>query len=146
MQEQNKVVSKSEKQTLDLASNLARQYPKHLVLLYGPLGAGKTLFARGFAAGINITKTVSSPTYTLMNEYRDKDRCMYHLDLYRINHHEEVIDLGLYEVVDAGFPCLIEWPERVAELTKLPHLYVKIVPDEIDPENCRIISWQLKKE
>jgi len=142
----NQTTSHSPEQTLQIAAKLARQFSDSLVLLYGPMGAGKTLFARGFAQGLGIERNVSSPTYTLMNEYRGTDLKLFHLDLYRINHHEEVIDLGLYEILDSGHPCLIEWPERVPELAKVEHVAVKIDPDTDDPENSRHISWQVNKE
>lgn len=142
----NQITSHSPEQTLQIAAELAKEYRNSLILLYGPLGAGKTLFARGFAKGLGIERNVSSPTYTLMNEYRGTGLKLFHLDLYRINHHEEVIDLGLYEILDSGHPCLIEWPERVPELVKVKHVAVKINPDEKDPENSRHISWQLSKE
>ncbi len=131
--------SESPEQTLELAARLAQSFPDALVLLNGSLGAGKTLFARGFAQGLNIDCNVSSPSYTLMNEYRSGNKCMYHLDLYRINCFEEVIDIGLFEILEAGKPCLIEWAERVAELQKLPHLEVRIVEKN---ENQRQISWE----
>jgi len=90
------VRSQSPEQTLEIAGQLAQQYPKALVLLHGGLGAGKTLFARGFARGLNIDGHVSSPSYTLMNEYRSGSVSLFHLDLYRVNCFEEVVDIGLF--------------------------------------------------
>jgi len=142
MQERETINSLSPEQTLEIAARLAAQFPKALVLLHGSLGAGKTLFARGFATGLGIKTNVSSPSYTLMNEYRCEDRSMFHLDLYRINCFEEVVDIGLFDILDAGQPCLIEWAERVEELGRLPHLDVKIACYDEDHEHHRQISWQ----
>lgn len=144
MTERNSQISHGPEQTLEIASQLARQFPVALVLLHGPLGAGKTLFARGFAQGLNIACNVSSPSYTLMNEYRSGDKCLYHLDLYRINCFEEVIDIGLFEILDAGKPCLIEWAERVEELQRLAHLEVNIKHSSDEPDCHREISWTWK--
>ncbi len=144
MQNADSINSLSPEQTLEIAGQLAGKFPKALVLLHGTLGAGKTLFARGFAAGLGIKGNVSSPSYTLMNEYRAEGRSMFHLDLYRVNCFEEVIDIGLFDILKAGQPCLIEWAERVAELDRLPHLDVRIACFDEDHEHHRQISWQWK--
>jgi len=137
--------SHSPESTCEIAASIAAEYPDALVLLHGSLGAGKTLFASGFAKGLGINSNVSSPSYTLMNEYRDGGRCLYHLDLYRINCFEEVIDIGLFEILNAGQPCLIEWAEKVAELQNLPHLEVRITRDDNDPDNSRHIEWSWRQ-
>ncbi len=144
MQKTGSTISTAPEQTLALAGQLAGLYPEALVLLHGTLGAGKTLFARGFAAGLGITGNVSSPSYTLMNEYRAGGHGMFHLDLYRVNCFEEVVDIGLFEILKAGQPCLIEWAERVAELASLPHLEVCIDLCDEDHEHRRRITWQWK--
>jgi tRNA threonylcarbamoyladenosine biosynthesis protein TsaE len=134
--------SRSPEETIKIAQKLASDYSHHLMLLQGPMGAGKTLFSKGFAEGLGIKSHVSSPTYTIMNEYRNNDKCLYHLDLYRINSLEEVIDTGLYEILESEMPCLVEWPERVGDLKKLPHLLVKFeLANNISPD-YRLISWQ----
>ena len=89
--ETNKIIASSEEDTMSTAAKLANEYPNHLVLLKGELGAGKTVFARGFAKGLGIDCNVSSPSYTLMNEYRKGHKSMFHLDLYRLNCLEEVV-------------------------------------------------------
>lgn len=140
--ENNTFIASSEDETMAVAAKLAKEYPNHLVLLKGELGAGKTVFARGFAAGLGINSTVSSPSYTLMNEYRQGHKSMFHLDLYRLNCLEEVVDIGLFDILDSKQPCLIEWAERVYELSKLPHLSVEIKRKSVsDNDEQRIISW-----
>ncbi len=125
--------------TIDHARALGRLYPHALVLLQGPLGAGKTLWTRGFADGIGLKANVNSPSYTVLNVYREGGRALYHLDLYRLECFEEIYDVGLFEAIDAGFPCVVEWPERVPELGRLPHLLVTLEPQSGD---ARRISWR----
>lgn len=138
----NSKIATSEEETMSVASQLAKDYPQALILLKGELGAGKTVFARGFALGLGIDATVSSPSYTLMNEYRHGKTSMYHLDLYRLNCLEEVVDIGLFDILDSKQPCLIEWAERVSELNKLPHLKVEIKRQSVsDNDEKRLISW-----
>ncbi|MBF0500592.1 MAG: tRNA (adenosine(37)-N6)-threonylcarbamoyltransferase complex ATPase subunit type 1 TsaE [Candidatus Riflebacteria bacterium] len=144
------VISRSDKDTLAHAARLAKVFPQALILLQGPFGAGKTTWTRGFAAGLGIDDNVSSPTYTILNVYRRGDRTLYHLDLYRLGCLEEVYDVGLFEILDAGFPCVVEWSERVPELAGWPHLEVILAPSKCpsgsdDDTNCRSIKWTLRK-
>lgn len=113
---------------MEHAAATAAAFPHSLILLSGSLGAGKTLWAKGYAAGLGLTEDVYSPTYTIMNIYRQGEIILHHLDLYRIGCFEEVIDLGLFEILDAGQPCVIEWPERVPALYDLPHLEIRLEP------------------
>lgn len=135
--------------TVEFAKKLAAEYPNALVLLHGDLGAGKTLFAKGFTFGLGIEANVSSPSYTLMNEYRGNSTSVYHLDLYRLNCFEEVVDIGLFDILESGHPCLIEWAERVEELEKLAHLAVNISHSEYDLTEesfeSREITWEWKE-
>ena len=140
--ETNQFIALSENDTMSVAAKLAKEYPNHLVLLKGELGAGKTVFARGFAKGLGINCNVSSPSYTLMNEYKKGLISLFHLDLYRLNCLEEVVDIGLFDILDSKQPCLIEWAERVSELSKLPHLCVEIKRQSVsDNDEQRIITW-----
>ena len=86
-----KIISKSEEDTAKLAAELAANLPRGTVIaLYGDLGAGKTVFSRAFAKAIGVTETVSSPTYTIIQEYPLKDGgYFYHMDLYRIKNSRE---------------------------------------------------------
>lgn len=137
--ERGEVITRSDAETMTEAARLAKVFPHALVLLQGPLGAGKTTFTRGFAQGIGVVGDVSSPTYTILNVYRDGDRSLYHLDLYRLQCLEEVYDVGLFEILDAGFPCVVEWSERVPELAGWPHLAVTLTP--ID-DGARRLTWE----
>jgi tRNA threonylcarbamoyladenosine biosynthesis protein TsaE len=111
------VISSSESQTFQIGRELAEslQLPAH-ILLYGDLGAGKTALARGLAAGFGLqdTEDVSSPTFTLINEYRGRVK-IYHIDLYRIE-TGRLEGLGLDEIFDApNAAVIIEWAERLGD-------------------------------
>ena len=107
------VTSHSELETSDAGRDLAIDvHAGDVVLLTGDLGAGKTAFVRGLAAGLGIDpQEVSSPTFTLIQEYRGGRLTLYHVDLYRLT-PREVDDLGLDDLVEHGGVVAVEWPER----------------------------------
>lgn len=97
--------------------------PGDIVLLSGDLGTGKTALTQGFAAGLGVTEQVVSPTFTLARDYDGRLR-LHHLDVYRLDHLQEAIDLGLAELTDDGGVTLIEWGEVV--IPTLPPDYLEI--------------------
>ena len=109
------VFTLSEDETFDLGRVLAQQLKAgDLVLLSGELGLGKTVFARGIAAGLGIDPTdVASPSFTLVNEYTGGRAPMYHVDLYRIDEPEDLSGLGLEEILSGGAVVVVEWGERL---------------------------------
>ena len=114
---EEKVISRSEAETEAVGAELAREIGRgRVVLLDGDLGAGKTVFARGFARGLGITEPVSSPTYTIVQEYPlpGGNGFFYHLDLYRIADEHAALGFGADEFLDdpASY-ALLEWPERI---------------------------------
>jgi tRNA threonylcarbamoyladenosine biosynthesis protein TsaE len=110
------IFSLSEEETYDLGRALARSLKGgELILLEGDLGLGKTVFARGLAAGLGIPpEEVSSPSFTLIQEYGGGRLTMFHVDLYRICSNEEAATLGLEEILSAGGVVVIEWGEKLA--------------------------------
>ena len=92
--------------------------------LAGDLGAGKTVFAKGVAAGLGVREHVSSPTFTILQEYRDGRLPLYHFDVYRIEDPEEMYEVGLADYLHGDGVCLIEWAERIAEL--LPEETIRV--------------------
>lgn len=121
-------ISKSEEDTLDFAEKMGKLIDTSIIiLLSGELGAGKTLFARGLCSGLGIAEDVSSPTYTLINEYEGGDLPVLHMDLYRIDTEEELYNLGFEEYIDRNGLIIIEWPDLAYDM--LPHdfIYVKIL-------------------
>lgn len=92
---------------------------------YGSMGAGKTTFIKALCEEMGVTETVSSPTFAIINEYRDKEgRAIFHFDFYRINKLEEAFDFGYEDYFYSGNVCFIEWPELVEPI--LPENTVKI--------------------
>jgi tRNA threonylcarbamoyladenosine biosynthesis protein TsaE len=124
-------VTHTEDETAAVASELAAGLkPGDVILLSGNLGAGKTAFVRGLAAGLGIDpEEVSSPTFTLVHEYRGGRLTLYHADLYRL---EKVAteDLGLEEMGVADGVLAIEWPDRLAHaLTGAREVQIEIVDE-----------------
>ena len=119
-------ISRSEADTFALAEKLCKAMPDGgVIALFGDLGAGKTVFARGFAKALGITEPVSSPTYTIIQEYPTPDnRYLYHLDLYRISDERSALAFGVDEYLESGEYVLLEWPERIAKL--LPEHTLKL--------------------
>lgn len=82
----------------------------------GEMGAGKTTFIAALCKKMGVKDIVSSPTFSLINEYRSEDAILYHLDLYRIRSLEEAVSAGIEEVLHSGQICLVEWPEKAPSL------------------------------
>lgn len=112
--EMRTVISYSEEETFLLAKKTAKQFKgKEVVLLIGELGAGKTIFAKGIAAGLGVKDIgqVSSPSYTILNIYQAKF-AIFHFDLYRLETNEEILDLGWEDYLDRGV-VVVEWGEKI---------------------------------
>nr|WP_293310781.1 tRNA (adenosine(37)-N6)-threonylcarbamoyltransferase complex ATPase subunit type 1 TsaE [Pedobacter sp. UBA5917] len=101
----------------------------------GDMGAGKTTFIKTFCAALGVTDVVSSPTYSIVNEYESPNGSVFHFDFYRMKDIREAYDLGYEEYFYGGGICLIEWPERVEEL--LPENYIR-VEINVEDENRRL--------
>jgi tRNA threonylcarbamoyladenosine biosynthesis protein TsaE len=124
-------VTRSAEETFDLAYRIGEAIDEQAVfLLQGDLGAGKTVFAKGVGAGLDIDPAeVNSPTFTIVNRHEGRMR-MYHLDLYRIaGGAGEVYDLGLEEILaEPGTVVVIEWPERLGSFA-IPNAYRIVIAD-----------------
>ncbi len=119
MNTENIFLSRSEEETEARGAALARELePGNVVLLCGDLGAGKTVFSRGFARGLGVTEPVSSPTYTIVQEYElPTGNRLYHMDLYRIGDEHAALGFGVDEFLnEPGAISLVEWPERIRGL------------------------------
>lgn len=119
MNTEKSFISHSEEETEKFAFELAGSLkPGDMVLLRGDLGAGKTVFSRGFARGVGCEDTLSSPTYTIVQEYNLPGKIrLYHLDLYRIADANSALNFGVDEFLDDPRAYkLVEWPERIETL------------------------------
>ena len=122
------VISHSVEQTRRLGARLAEYLePGDVVLLSGNLGAGKTVFAQGLAAGLGVDEPVTSPTFTLIHEYSGR-LPLYHVDLYRIGGEAEAGDLGLEDYLYGDGVTVIEWAERAGHLVPHNRLTVTLRP------------------
>ena len=113
-----------------------------LILLAGDLGAGKTAFAQGFASGIGVTEAVTSPTFTLARHYEGTKLRLHHLDVYRLDHLQEAVDLGLSELIDDDEGVtLIEWGDVVIPMLQPDFLEVCLAYGYDDDE--RLLSMRV---
>lgn len=93
------------------------------IAMYGDLGAGKTAFVQGVAKALGIDRPVTSPTFTIVNEYEGR-LTLYHFDVYRIEDSEEMYEIGYDEYISSGGVCIVEWAELIEDL--FPDQYIKI--------------------
>ncbi len=99
-----------------------------VVAFAGEMGAGKTTLIRALGAALGIEDDISSPTFALVNEYRDgRGAPVYHFDFYRVDSVEEAARMGAAEYFDSGYLCLVEWPARVEALLPVPRLEITLV-------------------
>ena len=115
------VITKSPEQTELLGKKLAELLrPGDVIAYYGDLGAGKTAFTRGLAAGLGIREAVTSPTYTIVNEYLSGRMPLFHFDMYRLSSDEELFDIGWEDYLQRGGVCAVEWSENVDDALESP--------------------------
>ncbi|MFN4363000.1 tRNA (adenosine(37)-N6)-threonylcarbamoyltransferase complex ATPase subunit type 1 TsaE [Chryseobacterium hispalense] len=98
-----------------IAEKVASALEQNILLLKGNLGAGKTTFTQFLLKKLESADEVSSPTYSIVNEYNTPQGKVYHFDLYRLKNIDEVYDIGIEEYLDNAFLCIIEWPEVYEE-------------------------------
>jgi tRNA threonylcarbamoyladenosine biosynthesis protein TsaE len=139
------LVSRTPEETRKVAATIARALrPGDVVALTGELGAGKTCFVQGAAAALGVTDRVTSPSFVLRREY-DGDVPVLHLDIYRLETLQEVIDLGYEEVFDAMRVSFIEWGDAISPLLPRDHLELEFrlpavpMPAEDGDEERRIV-------
>ncbi len=109
-------VSNSPAETENLGATLAeRLKPGTVVAFSGDLGAGKTAFVRGMARGLNIPERVTSPTFTIVNEYEGGRLPLFHFDMYRLGSSDELFDIGWEDYLVRGGVCAVEWSENVSD-------------------------------
>jgi tRNA threonylcarbamoyladenosine biosynthesis protein TsaE len=127
------LVSRSAKDTQAIAAEVARLAAAgDLVVLGGDLGAGKTTFTQGFGAALGVDEPITSPTFVLMRTYEGALPIV-HMDVYRLEHLQEAVDLGLAEILDDGAVALVEWGDLVAAV--LPADFLEIMIEQVDGES-----------
>ena len=131
-----KVVTKSERETIELAENFeAEKFSGMVICLIGDLGSGKTLFTKGFAASLEIDETITSPSYTIIKEYYSGEMPLYHMDVYRLDKSAESIGLPDYFGKDGI--VIIEWADMIKDYLPEERLEIRF---SVAGENKRILT------
>ncbi len=124
------IETNSEQETYAYGSSLARQaVPGQLFALVGDLGVGKTVLTKGLAAGLGVTEPVSSPTFTILQEYEEGRLPFYHFDVYRIADPEEMNEIGYEDYFYGDGVCLVEWANLIRELMPEHTVWITIEKD-----------------
>ena len=132
-------ITNSPEETEALGARLARALePGAVVAFTGDLGAGKTAFVRGLARGLGIRDRVTSPTFTIVNEYEGGRLPLFHFDLYRLGSADELFDIGWEDYLARGGVCAVEWSERMEELLEPGTIRVDLRRGE--DEDRRVIT------
>ena len=114
-------ITHSPEETENLGQRLAEHLTAGTVLAYrGDLGAGKTAFTRGLARGLGCGEQVTSPTYTIVNEYLGGRLPLFHFDMYRLHSSDDLFDIGWDDYLERGGICAVEWSENVADALEDP--------------------------
>ena len=125
-----RVISSSEQETRELGKRMSQQVtPGTVISLRGSLGAGKTVFAKGFAEGLGITEAIVSPTFTLVQEYDGRLK-LYHLDLYRLSGEDEFESMGGEDFLYSDGVALIEWSEKIEDMLPDDTIFINITINE----------------
>ena len=133
------LTTSSARETQEVASKIAALIEQgDLVLLVGELGAGKTTFAQGFGQALGVVEPITSPTFTLAREYEGQRLTMHHLDVYRLEQIDEVLDLALPELLDSASVTLIEWGDAI--IPALPGEYLEVRLEYGDDDDERVIG------
>lgn len=124
------IETRSPEETFALGEKLGREAkPGQIYTLNGDLGTGKTVFTQGFAAGLDITEPVNSPTFTILQVYEEGRMPFYHFDVYRIGDVEEMDEIGYEDCFYGEGVCLIEWAELIEEILPENVIVVTIEKD-----------------
>lgn len=121
-----------------VAGELLKNNSSRIILFYGEMGAGKTTFIKQICKKLGVKDTISSPTFSIVNEYQlSSGQTVYHFDFYRLNNESEALDIGIEEYFYSNHLCLIEWPEKINSL--LPDNAIKVYLSE-NTNNTRNIK------
>lgn len=138
-------ISKNEGETIEIAKKIASKLKKgDIIVLSGELGSGKTKFTQGILTYFGLENEISSPTFTIVNEYTSNKINIYHFDVYRITDIDEFYEIGGEEYFNKGI-CIIEWGEIIKDA--LPKEYIKInFEKDENNENIRILKIEIPKK
>ena len=132
------ITTHSADETQALGQRLAKRLlPGDVIAYFGDLGAGKTALTRGIAQGLGVTDLVTSPTYTIVNEYLTGRIPLFHFDMYRLGSSDELFDIGWEDYLARGGVCAVEWSENVEDAL-LDAIHITIEKDPLEPDTRRI--------
>ena len=135
------LLSHSPEDTEDIGARLAEQLePGAVVAFTGDLGAGKTAFVRGLARGLGVQDRVTSPTFTIVNEYEGGRLPLFHFDMYRLGSADELFDIGWEDYLRRGGVCAVEWSENIADALEEDAVRVDIRRGASDQERVITIA------
>ena len=134
-----KFIIRKEEELCAVAKMILEKYNSKIFLFYGEMGVGKTSFIKKFCKELRVSDIVSSPTFSIVNQYSNvNDEIIYHFDFYRTEKKEEVFDIGYEEYLFSSSYCFIEWPEKIEDLLPTNCLKINMKLDN----NNRIINIQ----
>lgn len=132
------ITTHSADETQALGQRLAKRLlPGDVIAYFGDLGAGKTALTRGIAQGLGVTDLVTSPTYTIVNEYLTGRIQLFHFDMYRLGSSDELFDIGWEDYLARGGVCAVEWSENVEDALR-DAIHITIEKDPLEPDTRRI--------
>ena len=132
------ITTHSADETQVLGQRLAKRLlPGDVIAYFGDLGAGKTALTRGIAQGLGVTDLVTSPTYTIVNEYLTGRIPLFHFDMYRLGSSDELFDIGWEDYLARGGVCAVEWSENVEDALR-DAIHITIEKDPLEPDTRRI--------
>ncbi|MCC8169078.1 MAG: tRNA (adenosine(37)-N6)-threonylcarbamoyltransferase complex ATPase subunit type 1 TsaE [Oscillospiraceae bacterium] len=138
-------ISNNVEETKRIAAGFAKELKSGDVLcMYGNLGAGKTAFVQGLARGLGIDEPITSPTFTIVNEYQG-DMPLYHFDVYRIGDSEEMYEIGYEEYVYGDGISVIEWAELIEDILPESRYSVTIIKDDTNDDYRKIIIEKVRE-
>lgn len=114
----------------NVANDLIPQFQHKVILFEGEMGAGKTTFIKVLVEQMGTKDEISSPTFSIVNEYETNSGKVFHFDMYRIKSEEEAMDFGIEEYLYSNHYCFIEWPSKIESLIPAEHHTIKIIAEE----------------
>ncbi len=138
-------ISKSEQDTINFAKNYAKNLKAgDIIVLSGELGSGKTKFVQGVLENFNLQDEISSPTFTIVNEYNSEKVNIYHFDVYRLEDSDEFFAIGGEEYFSKGI-CLIEWGELIEDILPKPYTKISFSKSDDDTSYRKLTIEKIKK-
>ena len=124
-----------------IAEEVIQLKKSNVLLFYGEMGVGKTTLIKEIVKQLKVSETVSSPTFSLVNEYITKDNSkIFHFDFYRINSEEEAMDMGIEEYFYSNNLCLVEWPNKIENLVPLNAVKIILTQNSTEQRTIQLVN------